>query len=135
MFRKTISIVAVMALLLSNAQGASLTNIQGAVTVSTGNGFIQVFDGAAVAPGALVRTSEGGTANIVYDNGCVVQVAPRQVVAVADAPPSCQTGVFDFSPTLPDVSAGEILTDLAVVAGAVAIAIAIAAKTKPAGGP
>jgi hypothetical protein len=132
MFRRTISIIAVMTSLLSRAEGAVLTNVQGAVAASNGSGFVRVSEGAQLAPGALVRTTDG-TANIVYENGCAVRVGPRQQVSVLDPPPSCQTGAFDFSPVLGDLSTGEILTDLAVVAGLLAIIIAASIKTKSSG--
>jgi hypothetical protein len=132
MFKRTISIVAVMASLLSHAEGAVLTNVQGAVAASNGSGFVRVSEGAQLGPGALVRTTDG-TARIMYENGCAVRVGPRQQVPVLDVPPSCQKGAFDFSPVLGDLSSGEILTGLAVVAGLLAIVIAASMKTKASG--
>ncbi|MGA7324373.1 MAG: hypothetical protein WBX25_07820 [Rhodomicrobium sp.] len=124
MLRKTITIIAVTALLLTDAEGASLTNVQGAVTVSNGSGVIRASDGLALPPGAVVRTGDG-TANIAYENGCMVPVGPRQMISVAEAPP-CNGSGFDLGSMFDDVTTGDLLTDVAVVLGLVAIIVAIA---------
>jgi hypothetical protein len=131
MFRKTVSALVILALALSPAQGASLTNVQGTVAVSTANGFVQVSEGTIVPPRAVVRTGESSGANIVYDNGCYVSMGARQQLAVLDAPPPfCGAGPIDFPNLFGDLSAGEIFTYVAVVAGAIGIIIAASINTK-----
>ncbi len=120
MLRKTITVIAITALLLTDAEGASLMNVQGAVTVSNGSGVIRASEGLPLPAGAVVHTGEGA-ANIAYENGCVVRVGPREAVSVAYAPPSCDGGAFDFSSIFGDMSTGDILIDAAVVLGLVVI--------------
>ena len=100
MFRTIVSILVLMALAITGAEGAVLAGIEGAVSVDRGGSVILASEGAPLAPGDSVRTGEG-TARIVYENGCAVQVGPHQAVAVAYAPLPCQTAAsgpaFDIS--------------------------------------
>jgi len=93
MFRTIISILALTALLITEAEGAVLAGVEGAVSIVRAESVIEASEGAALAPGESVRTGEG-TARIVYENGCGVQVGPRQAVAVAYAPPPCQPASY-----------------------------------------
>ena len=73
MVRKTILIALIASLAATGAQAALLTNVQGAVTVDRGYGNAPAGTGSVIAPGERVRAGEG-SADIVYDNGCIVKV-------------------------------------------------------------
>jgi hypothetical protein len=84
--------VVIAALQTTNAQAAILANIEGAVSVNSGNGFQPASIGSSVAPGDRVRTGDGSV-DIVYDDGCSSHVAAKQVAIVLSTPPSCYGGV------------------------------------------
>ena len=88
MVRKTISIALIASLAATGAQAALLTNVQGAVTVNRGYGYGPAGTGGVITPGDRVRAPEG-SADIVYDNGCIVRVDPGQTVIVLSPPPAC----------------------------------------------
>ncbi len=87
--RKTISIALIASLAATSAQAALLTNVQGGVAVDRGYGFSPAGANSVIAPGVRVRTGEG-SADIVYENGCTVKVAPGQTVIVLGSPPPCR---------------------------------------------
>lgn len=121
MLRTIVCILALTALLITQAEGAVLAGVEGAVSIARGGSIIQASEGAALAPGESVRTQEG-TARIVYENGCAVQVGPRQTVAVAYAPPPCQPA-SSFAPAFfNDISFG----DIAVAVGFVILVFVVA---------
>jgi len=133
MFRTIVSVVVVLSLFVSSAESASLSNVQGAVSVSTGHGFLPVSDGAVLAPGTIVRTDEGAAVSIVYENGCSVPLGSRQQMAVLEAPPPCQAPAFDFSGAFGDISVGDILIGIAVIGSLIAIIVASSVSTKSKG--
>lgn len=121
MFRTIVCILALTALLITQAEGAVLAGVQGAVSIARGGSIIQASEGAALAPGESVSTQEG-FARIVYENGCAVQVGPRQTVAVAYAPP-CQPAT-SFAPT---TFFNEIsVADIAIAVGFVILVFVVA---------
>ncbi|MGO9485294.1 MAG: hypothetical protein ACLPX9_12020 [Rhodomicrobium sp.] len=89
MVRKTISIALVASLAATSAQAALLTNVEGGVSVDRGYGFAPAGASSVIAPGVRIRTGEG-SADIVYENGCTVKVAPGQTVIVLGSPPPCR---------------------------------------------
>ncbi|MGC1587185.1 MAG: hypothetical protein WA791_16050 [Rhodomicrobium sp.] len=120
MFRTIVSILALTALMITQAEAAVLAGVEGAVSIARGGSVIAASEGAPIAPGESVSTGEG-TVRIVYENGCAVQVGPRETVAVAYAPP-CQiaSGFTDsFFNEIP-------LGDIAVAAGFVILVLVVA---------
>lgn len=91
MVRKSIGFLAIAALTVSSAQAATLTNIQGAVAVNAGDGYVPVAVPATVVPGDRIRTG-AGSADIVYENGYTVHVPPKHVVLVSAAAPGSTSG-------------------------------------------
>ncbi len=91
-FRPLVSAAAIAALLTANAQAAVLSNLEGIVSVNSGNGFVPASIGSALAPGDRVRTGEGAV-TIVYDNGCSRALGPHQVAIVQSTPPACGAAV------------------------------------------
>lgn len=128
MVRKLISIAVIAGLLTTNAEAALLTNTEGSVTVNHGDGFQPAQTGAVIIPGDRVRTGQG-SADIVYDNGCVVRVGPQQMVAVLVTPPVCSGGglkdaiVEDTGP-----STGLLLVGGLLIGGGIAGGILLTQK-------
>src|SRR6516164_488956 len=89
MVRKLISSVVIASLIATGAEAARLANVQGSVIVNRGDGFQPAQGGTVIAPGDRVRVNQG-SAEIVYDNGCVVKVGSGQMVAVLYTPPACK---------------------------------------------
>ena len=76
----------------SSATAASLENVMGAVLVNRGDGYKTIDHSAVLTPGHSVMAKPGGSARLVYDNGCVVEVRPGAVVAVRSEAPCASAG-------------------------------------------
>ena len=106
------------------AHAATLEAVQGGVFVNHGNGYNQVGGTTELNSGDQVMANAGGSAQIVYPDGCKVALEPGQVVAIAPKSPcSIETG------SVPDASSGSgidgttLLVGGLVVGGAVGAAI------------
>lgn len=106
----------IVGMVATSAEGALLTNIQGAVFVNSGNGFIPVTAGTSVNPGARIRVG-AGAAEIFYENGCSQKVGSDQVVLVPSAPP-CAGSLKDGGDIAAAPAASEFALPDAVTAGA-----------------
>lgn len=94
----TLMLAAVATLCLSvPSLAATVQSVQGQVSVNAGTGYQLVRSGAAASPGAIVMANPGGSAQIVYPDGCVVRVDPGAVVTVQDRSP-CAVGQVDYTP-------------------------------------
>jgi hypothetical protein len=89
MIRKLISCVVIASLIATGAEAAVLSNVQGSVIVNRGDGFQPAQGGTSIAPGDRVRVV-AGSAEILYENGCVVKIGQGQMVAVLHTPPACR---------------------------------------------
>ena len=89
-------------LLASSSAWATYVVPSGDVAISHGEGFRQITTNTDVTMGASVIASPGGSAKIVYDGGCTVDVKPGQIVNVQATSP-CESGAYEassrFSPT------------------------------------
>ncbi len=116
------------AFIATSAQAATLTNIEGAVTVSQGSGFQQAVAGAEVVPGDRIRT-QSGSAGILYPNGCAVSVGPKQLVTVLASPPPCPAaggGALKDGPVAAAVPPdGTVLFGGLIIASGIGIGIAV----------
>jgi hypothetical protein len=119
--RALITAAVAATLFATYAQAATLTNVEGAVSVSHGGAYAPAAMGAKVSPGDRIRTGKG-SANIVYENGYAQRVGPNQVVAVQHTPPQPGSESASFAPT---IGAGGLLVGGAVVGGGVAVAVAV----------
>ncbi len=104
-----------------NALAATLEGLQGVVLVDRGSGYGAVQGATQLNPGDSVIVNPGGSAKVVYPDGCSVAVVPGSVVAVgAQSPCSMETGAVNNQAT---ESGGLNMTTLliggAIVAGAV----------------
>ncbi|MGO9545791.1 MAG: hypothetical protein ACLPPF_13505 [Rhodomicrobium sp.] len=126
MLRRPISICVLAALTIASAQAATLSDVEGAVSVNRGSGFKPVMNGAALGPGDRVRT-EAGSASIVYENGCTARVGPNQLLVVLSTPPACTGGGLKDGPVAyagpPD---GSFIAGGLVIAGGAGLAVALA---------
>jgi hypothetical protein len=86
MLRKLIAAILATSSVVSSAQAARLTEIQGTVLVNTGDGFWEVKDATSVSAGDRVLVRGKGSAQVDYGSGCIVRVLANQTVVVASAP-------------------------------------------------
>ena len=83
--RRLISAIGFLASTVAAATGASATTVevvQPQVFVNRGDGYKPVTQTSGVAAGHIVMAAPNGSAKIVYDDGCVVEVKPGAVVPV-----------------------------------------------------
>jgi hypothetical protein len=77
----------------SQAWAASLQPGQGNLTINQGQGFQPVNGRVDANVGDSVMVGPGGSATVVYDDGCTVNVAPGSVTTVAPLSP-CASGSY-----------------------------------------
>jgi hypothetical protein len=73
---------------------ATVNTVQGKISVNRGTGFKPVSGGTGAAPGDKVMAGPNSSGQIVYDSGCVVEVAAGSVVTVMAAPPCAAGSAF-----------------------------------------
>jgi hypothetical protein len=78
-------------LLSSSAWAATLEPGQGNLTINQGQGFQPVNGRIDANVGDSVMVAPGGSATVVYDDGCKVDVQPGAVTTVAPLSP-CASG-------------------------------------------
>jgi len=88
------AIVASTLLMSSLASAASIDEIEGIVLVNQGQGFKRLAGPVGVPPGVRVMANPGGSATILYDNGCRERVEPGVIVTVKPEG-VCQVGPAD----------------------------------------
>ena len=74
--------LAVGLLVSSSAFAASLEAVRGEVSINRGEGFKRVTGPTEARAGDLLMASPGGSAKLVYSDGCPVRVIPGTVVRV-----------------------------------------------------
>jgi hypothetical protein len=73
------------------AHAATVNATQGQVLLNLGQGYKQVIGSSEAAPGAIVVANPGGSAQIVYSDGCSITVTPGMVYTIAPQSP-CGSG-------------------------------------------
>jgi hypothetical protein len=73
------------------AIAATVNVSQGQVLLNRGAGYQRVMGSVQAGPGAMLVANPGGGGQIVYPDGCVVEVVPGSVYTIADQSP-CQNG-------------------------------------------
>ena len=111
-----VSLIAVYPL---SAHAATLNGIVGGIFVSQGAGYQAARAPVHLKPGDSVLANPGSSAQVVFDDGCVVPIQPGMVFAVGETSPCIASAVPPASPVNWPLVAGAI-----VVAGGVGIAIA-----------
>jgi hypothetical protein len=77
-----------------SAFAATVESVQGPVSFNHGEGFRQVAGTTAAAVGDKVMAGPGGSASIVYPDGCAVTVNPGAVVTIQEPSP-CKAGFIN----------------------------------------
>ena len=80
-------------LLSSSTWAATIEPGQGSLSVNQGQGFQPVNTRVDANVGDSVMVSPGGSATVVYDDGCKVTVQPGAVATIAPLSP-CATGSY-----------------------------------------
>ncbi len=149
---KLVCAVAVISAQSTVALAATLQPTAGNVLVNRGNGFKSAGVGQSqVQPGDMVMASGGGSAQIIYNDGCKVGVEPGSVVTVAGATNArdakgglqelspCADGQAGSGPSDPGASgsaasgagAGSAaISPYAIAAGAVVVGVGVAVLSK-----
>jgi hypothetical protein len=113
------TVVAISGVSLSTPSFAATVNpIDGQVLVNQGVGYRRVTGSTEASPGSTVVVNPGGSAQIVYPDGCVVEVQPGAVVTIQEVSP-CSTA--------PQQQPGFGLNTTTLAIGAVAVGGGIAA--------
>src|SRR6476646_2216804 len=76
----------------SQALAATVNSMSGQVLLNRGDGYKVVAGSAQGAAGDTVVANPGGSAQIVYPDGCVVEVLPGAVTAIAAQSPCTTAG-------------------------------------------
>jgi hypothetical protein len=113
-------IALVCAALASTPAWATYVVPSGGVAISHGEGFRQITGQTPVAVGDAVVASPGGSAKIVYDDGCTEEVKPGDIATVKPASP-CSPGAY-VAPAHP---ARPYIIGAAIVGGVVTAAVLI----------
>ena len=79
--------VAFCFVLTSAVSAATVTAVTGKVSINRGDGFAQISSATSAKPGDRVMAGFGGTAEIVYDNGCRQKVESGSLITVVETPP------------------------------------------------
>ena len=116
MRKATVLALSAALLVSSQAFGATLDSVQGKVFFNPGQGYRQLVGTAKAKPGDSAYAAPGGSARLVYDDGCIVNIRPGRVVSVNEQSP-CKSGAWvpDGTPT-----GGQIAAAAAVVGGTTA---------------
>lgn len=101
-------------LLTSSAWATSVDPGNGDTFVSQGQGFLKINGRVQANVGDQVMVSPGGSATIIYDDGCKVKVNSGNVATISNPDP-CEAGAFGGDPALWAVGA--------IAAGAAGVAI------------
>jgi hypothetical protein len=72
---------------VSSALAATLEPVRGQVSINHGDGFQRVAGTVEARVGDLVMAGKGGSAKLVYSDGCVIKVKPGTVVRVGRKSP------------------------------------------------
>ena len=111
------------------ALAATVYATQGQVLISRGQGYQQVAGSTQANPGDMILANPGGSGQIVYPDGCTVQVQPGSIVAVAPQSPCKQQAAQSWTSNYALVGGVIVGGSLASVGIA---ALLIGLKDKPA---
>jgi hypothetical protein len=118
---KDVSLALVLGFFLgSPSWGATIDSVKGDVLINQGSGFRTVSGTAQAKVGDKVMASPGGSARVVYGDGCPVPVNPGRVVTIAAESP-CTANAADMPiytkapPPPPEFNPWPIVAGAAVV--------------------
>ncbi len=131
--------VAVLGMLLGGQSGfaqnqpkvvGKLSDVQGLVTVSSGNQLINATQGAALVVGNRIITTSSGGATLDFDNGCNITLKANESITVRDTT-DCKALLASVSPVggaapgTAVAAGGGSAGPWVIGAGAVAIALIV----------
>ena len=104
---------------------ATLDAIQGGVFVNHGDGYHAVGGTTELSPGDQVMANGGGSAQIVYPDGCKIPLGAGQVIAIGAKSPctTIETGSVSDPTSSGGIDGHTLLIGGVVVGGAVAAAV------------
>ncbi|MGE3917879.1 MAG: hypothetical protein AB7F78_19465 [Hyphomicrobiaceae bacterium] len=120
-FRMAFYVVAAVGLPAAS-QAATIQQLQGSVMANTGGGYKSVTSPGSIPVGTRIMAAAGGSATIVYDNGCEERVEPGMVVVVKETI-ECKAAAAPFG------AAPYVVGGIAVAGGA-ALAVGLSNKKK-----
>ena len=93
--RTSFLIISVLSSLLvgSWAYAATVNATKGQVLLNLGQGYNQLRGSREAGPGAIVVANPGGSAQVVYADGCSVTVTPGMVYTIAPQSPCVGGGL------------------------------------------
>jgi hypothetical protein len=128
MLRKSIIVSLSSLLMISSAQAALLTNVDGTVMVNKGEGFWQVSGITVVNAGDRVLVRGEGGAQIDYGDGCITKVGANQGAVVTSDPRCDEVALFSNTETsgslkdVPGAAPAEAVDDRTLVIGGLIVA-------------
>jgi hypothetical protein len=102
---------------------ALIEPVQGNCYISHGQGFQPVKGEINAGPGDTVMVSPGGMAEIVYSEGCKIDVEPGMVTTIAASPPCGPPSQQVVQQPPPDNDGWAIGTTAALAAASLGVAI------------
>jgi len=124
---KVLAAVISCACLTTASFAATVNSVGGQVLINKGGGYQQVAGSTQANPGDSILVNPGGSAQIVYPDGCVVEVLPGAVATVAAQSP-CATG--GFSPGATTFVIGAV-----VVGGGIGAAVLLSQQSDKSASP
>ena len=112
------------------ASAATVTVVEGNVSINRGAGFKPVNGGTGAAKGDRVMAAANSVGQITYDNGCVEEVRAGRTVTVKEPPP-CVPGATGDAAGILGGGVAPVVIGAALVGGVVA---AIASGNNSGGG-
>lgn len=91
--RSYVGALCLATLLSTSSWAASIEPGQGSLTINQGQGFQPVNNRIDANVGDFVMVAPGGSATVVYDDGCTVNVQPGAVTTIAPLSP-CASGSY-----------------------------------------
>jgi hypothetical protein len=116
------------ALLSTSSLAATISATQGQVLVNQGSGYQQVVGSVDAGSGATVVVNPGGSAQIVYPDGCTVAVQPGSVYTISAQSPCLAQG----GQTTSGVDGTTLALGAVVVGGGVAALLLLNSNDKSA---
>ena len=87
-----LSVLSILVVSAGVSQAATVTPVEGAVSVNVASGFRPGVGAGEVAPGDRVLVAEGGKAQIRFSPTCAAEIKPGLYVVPSE--PVCQAGGF-----------------------------------------
>jgi len=112
---------------VGSAQAALLTNVSGDVFVNRGQGFVAIAAPTTLEEGDRVRTSAGGSAQVVYNENCAVSLSAGQAFVVRNPSAICNQPASNNAANNPFAggNAPVLIIGGLAVAGGIGLAVAL----------